>query len=670
MVQETTRNARLAPMQNYEFPFRADVQGLRGLAVLLVVFYHCGLPLTGGFVGVDVFFVISGFVITGGLLKALSGDRFSPSAFFGRRVKRLLPALALLVTTTLLVAPWLSPIVSQTRTSATGLAATFISANAYLLRAGGYFEGDAEQNPFLHTWSLSVEEQFYLVFPALLAGLWWWGQRRGRTHQTVWAGVVVVFATSLLGCLLAAEIRGVAGIDWLRVSFFASPTRAWEFALGALVALGTAGTAAGHTGLARARHWFAPLGLFLIVGPAFVYSKTTVFPGYAALLPVVGTAMLLVEPGVLRRAFSHRSVTWLGDISYAWYLWHWPLLVCFRATFPDQFWAVPAAVVLSIAFAVISYRWFEEPIRSSRLHPALIGAVCVVVPSAAWYANGVVLNDPHGTDMIAALRIENQPHARRCATGGRLSDPACQFGVAGPRVALVGDSNAAQHVPALQRLADEGVLRLSVSTLLGCPFMEVRHWRDGQEHRRCHAWVQDTTEALLRDRPDVVVLGLATDAYLDQERFALDHPIHGRQSDPQTKAEAASHGLQQTISALQAGGIYVVLVDPIPKFVMGSTATVAGACSAAGVHLFPTVCAPERGLSDSTWHNAEAARSVHRRTSADRVLDLGPQLCALGRCRMWDGEWLYHDGTHLSRAGSLRTVQTFRDAIVGAQPTK
>lgn len=650
-------------MSPYEFPYRADVQGLRGLAVLLVVLYHAGAPLTGGYVGVDVFFVISGYVITGGLLKQLSGDSLSFGTFFGRRIKRLLPALAFMVSSTLLASMWLAPVVSQWRSADTGLAAALISANTYLFTAGGYFEGAAELNPFLHTWSLSVEEQFYLVFPWFLAILW----RTVRARlQAATLGVATVFSVSLFLCVGAPYLGGIAGIDWLRLSFYAAPARAWEFAAGAIVALAgahTSTTSPAH----RTRDFSAargPVGLAIILGSAAIFSKSTVFPGVAALLPVGGTVLLLEGGRLTQRALSHPWLTRLGDISYAWYLWHWPLLVFARATFPEQPWAITVSLVVSLGVAAASYRWIEEPIRRSTFRASSVAIVCVVLPVASWEIHTMLLDAQNGPEIGPSLIAEHRPRLRPCANGGQIDAPECTFGKGKLRVALVGDSNAQHHLPALQNIAMTQDITLYATTMLGCPFMQTRHWRDGKEHRQCEKWVSQTTQDMITLRPDVVILGAATDAYIRQERFQLHHRVYGRTNDPEAKAEAATEGLRKVIVALKAAHIRVLVVDSIPKFEMNEgKATVGGDCSLWGLRWWPQTCARSRRLDDPRWTDLRPARQVHRNTSADKVVDLVPVLCPDNECRMWDGEWLYHDATHLSRAGSLRTEAAFRKAI-------
>jgi peptidoglycan/LPS O-acetylase OafA/YrhL len=357
---------------------RLDVQGLRAVAVLSVVAYHAGLPVRGGFVGVDVFFVISGFVITAMLRREWeSTGRISFAAFYKRRFKRLTPALAVVVAVTAVTAGLvMSPLGPQQRVSETGLGAMALIANWVIASTtGGYFDAPAATNPLLHTWSLSVEEQFYLLFPALLALGWLVAARWPRRRHT---------ATLLVG-LVAFGSFGVALIgvnpffrSWL-FGFYSPLTRAWEFAVGALLAL-VAVKAVRGAGVA---------GFGLLAASFFLIDDRTTFPGMWTLLPVAGTALLIVaRPRVL----AVRPLVRIGDWSYSIYLWHWPLIV-FATTFG---WNRTAAAALSFLPAVASFRWVERPLRTVQLPRrrfALLVAAVVMSPLIVDGALGAVAAD-------------------------------------------------------------------------------------------------------------------------------------------------------------------------------------------------------------------------------------------------------------------------------------
>ena len=359
-------------------PRRLDVQGLRALAVLSVVAYHAGLPVPGGFVGVDVFFVISGFVITSMLRREWDATgRISFAAFYKRRFKRLTPALAVVVAVTAVTAGLvMSPLGAQQRVSETGLGAMALIANWVIASTtGGYFDAPAATNPFLHTWSLSVEEQFYIVFPAVLALGWFVAARRPARRHTATI-LVVLIALGSFGIALVGVNPFVH--SWL-FGFYSPLTRAWEFAVGALLALVTVRSVRGA----------AAAGAVLLAASFFLINDLTTFPGVWTLLPVGGAALLIVGRP---RALTLRPLVRIGDWSYSIYLWHWPLIV-FATTFG---WNRTAAAALSFLPAVASFRWVERPLRSLQLPRrrfALLVAAVVMSPLIVDGAVGAVAAD-------------------------------------------------------------------------------------------------------------------------------------------------------------------------------------------------------------------------------------------------------------------------------------
>jgi peptidoglycan/LPS O-acetylase OafA/YrhL len=429
---------------------RLDVQGLRAVAVLSVVAYHAGLPVPGGFVGVDVFFVISGFVITAMLRREWEATgRISFAAFYKRRFKRLTPALAVVVAVTAVTAGLvMSPLGPQQRVSETGLGAMALIANWVIASTtGGYFDAPAATNPLLHTWSLSVEEQFYLVFPALLALGWFVAARRpARRHTaTILVGLVAVasFGVALVG--VNPIVR-----SWL-FGFYSPLTRAWEFAVGALLALVTVKSVRGA----------AAAGGVLLAASFFLIDDRTTFPGVWTLLPVAGTALLIVGRP---RALTLRPLVRVGDWSYSIYLWHWPLIV-FATTFG---WNRTAAAALSFLPAVASFRWVERPLRSVQLprrrfallvvavvmSPLIVDGALGAVAADVWtprYASGEMPVVNHGDlgqlDFYRYMTARSHPcaaadiRAHSLRYGGFLR---CRQSKPGARidVAVIGDSHA------------------------------------------------------------------------------------------------------------------------------------------------------------------------------------------------------------------------------------
>jgi peptidoglycan/LPS O-acetylase OafA/YrhL len=344
---------------------RSDIQGMRAIAVLMVVAFHAGLPVPGGFVGVDVFFVISGFVITNMLKQEwVTTGRIRFGAFYIRRFKRLTPALALMVTvTTLTSALVLSPLGTQQTAALTAIGAMLVVGNIVISRTtGGYFDAPANTNPLLNVWSLSVEEQFYLVFPAVLAAGWLISRRARSLRVTpsvlVLSVAVVSFASLYMEKFVVPHTQFLFG-------FYGPVSRAWEFSAGAILALAASRAAIKSPRLAMV---FGVLGVLLLASSMWLIDGTARFPGPLTLLPVIGTLLLLLagsqNSNPVARALAAKIMIKVGDWSYSIYLWHWPLIVFATFLWPNSSAAVFAAALLAFAPALASYKWIEQPLRN------------------------------------------------------------------------------------------------------------------------------------------------------------------------------------------------------------------------------------------------------------------------------------------------------------------
>ncbi|HEY1962886.1 MAG TPA: acyltransferase family protein, partial [Rhizomicrobium sp.] len=435
--------------------YRPDIDGLRALAVLAVVLFHYHVSgFRGGFVGVDVFFVISGFLITGLIHTEMREGRFSLRQFYERRIRRIFPGLFALLIAAIVAAGLIFFPNSLARFGRSLLATAFFGANFEFWREAGYFDVAADQKPLLHLWSIAVEEQFYLIFPALLLLLGASSKRR------LLAVVGLIFVASLGFSIWSARHAPGAG-------YYLLPSRMWELMLGALLALGAVKAPQPRV----ARETISFVGLALISIGIIVYSRHTPFPGAAALAPCVGTALVIAagESAAFNRMLSVRPVVFVGLISYSLYLWHWPLYVFARAVLVHPLTPAETVVLiaLSLALAILSWRYIEQPVRSRSFRwprPALFGGAVGAMAMAA--ACAVLILNTRGLPQrfpphIRAILAEEDDHEARLhecfgltaqdVRAGRL----CQIGAKVEEASFIlwGDSHADALIPAVQSLA-------------------------------------------------------------------------------------------------------------------------------------------------------------------------------------------------------------------------
>jgi peptidoglycan/LPS O-acetylase OafA/YrhL len=493
-----------------------------------VVAAHAGVPgLQGGFVGVDVFFVLSGFLITALLVtEHAATGRIALAAFYARRMRRLLPALlAMLVVAGVAAAVLLAPMEQREQAATAATAATWTSNLLLTLVDAGYFDPAAEGNWFLHTWSLGVEEQFYLVWPALVLVL-----ARGAA-----AGA----ARRLAPGLLVVAVGGLLFEAWATVAhpqaaFYQMPARAWQFALGALVWLGGSGALRAQVS-DRVLVVLGAFGLGLILAAALVLDAARhAYPGWAALLPSLGAALVLASGARTAAAGTGRWLALaplpaLGRVSYAWYLWHWPVLLAVAAvTDRPSALAIATGVGLSLALAVASRRWIEAPFRhrggpvrdaGRTLGVAVVAMVLVAGAALAWrsasvrwmYAPDQARFRAASDDVAAVYRLGcDSPPAdasvRPCIFGG---------GGATRTAVLWGDSIGTQwFAPAVQVFTRPG-WRLVVLTKSACPIVAAPVFSSqfGRDFTECARWRADAAAWLREQRPDVLLVG-SSDAYL------------------------------------------------------------------------------------------------------------------------------------------------------------
>lgn len=667
---------RLAPGEPAPSPApsarRPDIQGLRAVAVGMVLAYHAGLPTPGGFTGVDVFFVISGFVITAMLEREwLRNGRLALGRFYLRRFRRLTPALALLLTIILALSPLLlSPLGPQQHALFTGLGALTLSANLVVTATTvGYFDLAAETNAFLHTWSLSVEEQFYLAFPLLLVLAWRLGRRRGSAM----APFVVVGGVIAASVVAAALTAGPA-------AFYSPFTRAGEFAAGAALALLS-------TRLPRPSRGFglvlSVLGAALLGLSLLAISGTTPFPGPWTLAPVAGTVALLaggLAPAhPVSRILSRPGLVVVGDLSYSLYLWHWPLVVFAVAAWPDVPWVKIAATVISVVPAYLSYRLVEEPLRhappaGSRGNRTLVRAV-LFPPLVVALGATVAVQGLYASPLVAT----HAEAARLHVTAGRgcHADDArpwpeadCTWGAGSPGspVHLVGDSNA-EHFSEAVIAAGAALGRpVVISTHGSCPLLPVRVWdlrSSDSRNQACADYVEETLDRLTAAAPGTVVVA-SSDGYLDQPWYAFGPDRGSAVTDRSARLRAWIDGTARAVVRLQRAGHRVLLIHTVPRWEHEDHWSLAECTGLGLVTRGDAWCRFEMPLARATSRQADARAALAAVAAATQatLFDPGPLICPGGTCVSADGARVsYRDHEHITVAAAGELAPALAVAI-------
>jgi peptidoglycan/LPS O-acetylase OafA/YrhL len=488
-------------------PYRPEIDGLRAVAVLAVILFHAGFrAFSGGFAGVDVFFVISGYLITSVILTELESGRFRLGYFLERRARRILPALLLTAALCVPIAWFLLPPRDMQNFAQSLVAVPLFASNILFWREGGYFEPASELKPLLHTWSLSVEEQFYLLYPALLLLVW-------RLSRRSIPGVLVA---ATLSSFMAAEI-------FTRVSasatFFLLPFRAWELATGSLVAVAMA--QGHHDRFNRsAREFGGAAGLFLITAGIIGYDSKTPFPGAPALVPVLGAALILFFTDTrttIGKLLSIPALIRIGLASYSAYLIHHPLLVFARYKFGLELNTAILLVICatSLGLAIASWRYVELPFRKPGNVSRSKFIALSVTSSAILIGIGLLGHKTDGhlfqrlsPDRAAVVRSAAvSPMRAECHTGGSDYRPvknACLLSEGKWKIATFGDSHTVELAYSLsQRLRPKnvGLIQLSFSNCNPAESKVASSTRDS-----CATWSEEAISRIIDDESIRIVV--------------------------------------------------------------------------------------------------------------------------------------------------------------------
>ena len=511
--------------------FRSDVEGLRAIAILLVIGAHFEIPgLSAGFIGVDIFFVLSGFLITGILVREHQNEhRINLLRFYANRFRRLFPALATMLVASSLAAYWILPDTQQlTQSKAAAMAAVWLSNIHFTFADNNYFGLETSNNIFLHTWSLGVEEQFYLLWPLVILMALTPSSIRSRQSLKISLTLFALFASSLVACLYLSNKNTI-------FSFYMMPTRAWQFAAGGLIwHLSQAKPA----DLKGSRISFAAATLLLLTA-ILVIKPTSTYPGLLSLLPTSATCALLwagsFDHSPSQKLLSQPIMQQIGRISYSWYLWHWPVLILGENLLEvrNSFITTSCAIAISLLLAAATHHFVENPIRFGKarlLKPgwqmvaALVGMVLINSQMLRWHTqtNNHLISQQNNKYAQAAYDI---PFFYRdgCDDWYQSHElKPCIYGSSeAPKTAvLLGDSIGAQWFPTLTEMFHPDEWRLVVLTKSSCPMVDEPFFykRIGREYTECSIWRKKALKWIAEQQPNAVWMGTtASNPFTDQQ---------------------------------------------------------------------------------------------------------------------------------------------------------
>lgn len=628
--------------------FRKDINGLRGIAVLAVVLFHYGVRFfDGGFVGVDVFFVISGFLLTSIAHRQIQSGRFSAVRFLLNRLRRIYPALLLMV-----IACWLWAMLfylpdDLSRLVRNGTASLLFRSNyAFLSDAGGYFAPDARTNIFLHTWSLAVESQFYLVFALTCA--FFWPRSGARRKALGWIAFGIVAAASLAWCIGRTPAHQSD-------AFYLLWGRAWEFMAGSVAALiSVRPNRAGSNVLSVAG---AALLLLAIVG----LHGNDPFPGWRSLLPVLGAGLLIYAgDGPVSKLLSWWPLQFVGTASYSIYLWHWPFLLAFRERFGTDPSAVQVAALIaaSVVAGWASYMLVEQPGRQ-RLRNVSIAAV-FALSIGSGYAFTAILNKTDGLQgrLPPYLRAASEamksdaPRARECMrdVDGTKHSPGdfCNLGIAPatarPVMMLWGDSFANMFQPVVDRVAEETHTPGIVATLGGCPPFKGKVFTgSGAEvFPGCERYANFAFDYFMRT-PSIKLVVVAG----DWQRY-----------EPTYEGGV----LKDIATALADRGGRMVILKAVPN-PRGDVPRVWAREQVAAGHAVPEMSVPRAGQADIEERGNQIAR-LPLQVGDVTTVDPFDALCNANECfTVKNGVSLFKDTDHLTQDGVEEVAPLLSEAI-------
>jgi len=649
---------------------RRDIDGLRAIAVLSVLGFHCGIPwLRGGFIGVDIFFVISGYLICSIIYRDLQSGTFSIARFYARRFKRILPALSVVLFCCLGLALLVMSPVEARLLGNSAIATTLSASNLLFWHQSGYFDAGSGMKPLLMTWSLAVEEQFYLVFPLIMLLL------RGRSRRGLLAILGVL-------CSLSLSFSLIAEFASPSLNFYSPLTRAWELGVGTLLAIWQAGRPRSSALASWRLEILAVVGLLMVVIPIFRYLPETRFPGYEALPPVLGAVLIIVSRNAsVNRILGTPPLVGVGLISYSLYLWHWPLLSFARimSAHPLHPRTIVILMVIAFAAATASYFFVEKPFRAqspARTSTVLLSyagllLIMVGVSSVFSLSHGLPSRAPELAQVEFAANIDRD-HPCLVYTFSALHKfcmPSANPLM--PSFALLGDSHAEAISNSMRSELTRKNWQLVVLTHPRCgPTKGMTRWNSAKEADSCREFNRQVLHYVL-DRPDILVVALL--AGWGGRIYVPDLP-NQLPTAQSTELNAANleAGVKSEIAALEAAGKRVILVDDFPEFSFDPVESIRYRTMPFRRALNRVILSDEPEQWQSTSQDASLELIPAKRAISAEFVDIAksdPSLslvslkddfCQGDRCYFAnDSEVYYFDADHLSDAGARRVMPLF-----------
>ena len=646
-----------------KFNYRADIDGLRAIAVLSVVFFHAGLGVSGGYAGVDVFFVISGFLITSLILRDLDGGSFSIVEFWERRARRIFPALAVVVIATLiagwfLMLPFGLQVIGQS-----AVALTVFASNIQFWRTSGYFDPAAEENPLLHTWSLSVEEQFYFIVPLLLCLVFALRFQR-RLGLILGVGVVASFLVSVYW--VDRDPKG---------AFYLLPSRAWELGAGSLLVL------VRPVSNSALRELMAWLGLASVLYACFFYDANTAFPGFAAIIPVMGAALLIwagitrddgdeSKPTLVQRVLETKVLVGIGLISYSFYLWHWPFFAFHRYLFPDSP-SIPLAIgyiVLALLISMASLKYIERPFRERRwaqsrnkvfLSTGLVSLLVMIAGLSLWKTRGMPSRLP--ADVVAFDATKGDVFYQNSRSFIDQEKTIAVLGAENKPCKLMvwGDSHAGVLLSMIDEICDENNISALAATKGQHP--PVLAWSGADPASFQHATKTQYADKVMSHIRRLVQSGKLEHVLL---AFRWNYYLENvpRAADDAVPIAGFSDALIKMVKTLEQLGLKVSILLEVPDF---------------GVHVPKAVALHQwRGLPEprlsQQQHNERQQfympliKRLQAETPNAHLIDAAPYFISIdGQISFIDEQelLLYRDDHHLTEHGSLRLKPLFEKLL-------